>query len=68
MIKNFIKNNNLEYYSQANLKKYNTYRLETICKYLIFPKTKEELRELLKYLTETNQKYLVLGNGSNVIF
>ena len=68
MIKNFIKNNNLEYYSQANLKRYNTYRLETICKYLIFPKTKEELRDLLKYLTETNQKYLILGNGSNVIF
>ena len=68
MIKNFIKNNNLEYYSQANLKRYNTYRLETICKYLIFPKTKEELRDLLKYLTETNEKYLILGNGSNVIF
>lgn len=68
MIKNFIENNNLEYYCQANLKRYNTYRLETMCKYLIFPKTKEELRILLKYLTETNQKYLVLGNGSNVIF
>lgn len=68
MIKNFIKNNNLEYYSQANLKRYNTYRLETICKYLIFPKTKEELRDLLKCLTETNEKYLILGNGSNVIF
>lgn len=68
MIKNFIKNNNLEYYEQANLKRYNTYRLETICKYLIFPKTKEELINLLKYLKETNQKYLILGNGSNIIF
>ena len=68
MIRSFIKNNNLEYYEQTNLKRYNTYRLETICKYLIFPKTKEELRILLKYLTETNQKYLVLGNGSNIIF
>lgn len=68
MIKNFIKNNNLEYYSQANLKRYNTYRLETIGKYLIFPKTKEELRKLLKHLSEINQKYLILGNGSNVIF
>ncbi len=68
MIKNFIKNNNLEYFEQANLKRYNTYRLETICKYLIFPKTKEELRNLIKYLTETKEKYLILGNGSNVIF
>lgn len=68
MIKNFIKNNNLEYIEQANLKRYNTYRLETICKYLIFPKTKEELRDLLKHLTKINEKYLILGNGSNVIF
>lgn len=66
MIKNFIKK--YEYYEQANLKRYNTYRLETICKYLIFPKSKKELRELLKYLTENNEKYIVLGNGSNIIF
>ena len=68
MIKNFIKDNNLEYYCQANLKRYNTYRLETICKYLIFPKDKEELRNILKYLKEVNEKYLILGNGSNIIF
>ena len=40
MIKNFIKEHSLEYYEEANLKRYNTYRLETICKYLIFPKNK----------------------------
>lgn len=66
MIKNFI--NKYECYEEANLKRYNTYRLETICKYLIFPKSKKELRELLKYLTENNEKYIVLGNGSNIIF
>lgn len=68
MIKNFIKKHNLEYYEEANLKRYNTYRLETICKYLILPKTKEELRDLLKYLKENDIKNIVLGNGSNVIF
>lgn len=68
MIKNFIKEHNLEYYENANIKRYNTYRLETICKYLIFPNNKEELRELLKYLNEIEEKYIVLGNGSNVIF
>ena len=68
MIKNFINKQNIEYYEQANLKRYNTYRLETICKYLVFPKTKEELLELLKFLTTNQEKYLVLGNGSNVIF
>lgn len=68
MIKNFIDQIGLECYEEANLKNYNTYRLETICKYLVFPKTKEELRDLLKYLEECGEKYIVLGNGSNVIF
>lgn len=68
MIRNFINTNNYEYYEDANLKRYNTYRLETKCKYLIFPKSKEELISLLKYLNEINEKYLILGNGSNVIF
>ena len=68
MIKNFIKQHNLEYYEDANLKRYNTYRLETKCKYLIFPTNKEELRELLEYLNTKKEKYIVLGNGSNIIF
>ena len=68
MIKNFIKRHNLEYYEEANLKRYNTYRLETICKYLVFPNTKEELRDLVKYLNTKEEKYIVLGNGSNIIF
>lgn len=68
MIKNFIKENNYEYYEEANLKMHNTYRLDTTCKYLIFPKTKEQLINLLKIIKENNYKYLVLGNGSNIIF
>ena len=42
MIKNFIKKQQIEYYEEANLKRYNTYRLETISKYLVFPDTKEK--------------------------
>ena len=68
MIKNFIKTHDFEYYENANLKRYNTYRLEVVAKYLIFPKTKIELLDLLKYLTLNNEKYIVLGNGSNIIF
>lgn len=67
MIKNFIEKKHLEYYEDANLKRYNTYRLDAKCKYLIFPKDKEELRDLLKYLAEEQEKYIVLGNGSNII-
>ena len=59
MIKNFIKEHNYEFYEEANLKKYNTYRLETVAKILILPKTKEELRNLLKYLSQNDEKYIV---------
>ena len=68
MIKNFIKEKNYEYYIDENLKKYNTYRLDVTTKYLIFPKTIDELINLLKFIKENNYKFLVLGNGSNVIF
>ena len=68
MIKNFINNNNLEYYENVNFKKYNSYKLEVIVKYLIFPKTEDELIKILKYIRANSVKYIVLGNGSNVIF
>lgn len=57
-----------EYYENCNIKKYNTYRLGVICKYLVFVKNTLELIDALKYLKENNIKYLILGNGSNVIF
>ena len=67
MIENFIKNNNLDYYQDVSLKKYNTYRIDTKCKYLIFPNSKEELIKVIKFLKDNTIKYLVLGNGSNII-
>ena len=57
-----------EFYEEYDLKKYNTYKLSVICKYLVFINHIQELIDLLKYLKENNIKYLVLGNGSNVIF
>lgn len=60
--------NNYEHYKDANLKKYNTYRINAIASYLVFVKNIDELITLLKYLKENKIKYLVLGNGSNVIF
>ena len=68
MIENFIKENNIKYYKDASLKKYNTYKINAKCNYLLFPQTKEEIIKVLKYLKENNIKFMVLGNGSNVIF
>ena len=68
MIENFIKSSKIEYYKDVSLKHYNTYKLDILVNYLVFVKSKEELIKLVKFLKETKEKFLVLGNGSNVIF
>ena len=68
MIKSFIEKKDMEYYTDVSLKRYNTYRIDLKCKYLVFPKDKEEFKNLVRYLVLHEIKYLVLGNGSNVIF
>ncbi len=68
MIKNFIKAHNIEFYENVSLKKYNTYKLDVTCKYVVFPDDLGTLVLLLNFLKENNIKYLVLGNGSNIIF
>ena len=52
MNENFI--STFEYYKNASLKKYNTYRLDVMCEYLIYPKNIEELLNLLKYIKENS--------------
>ena len=68
MIRNFTRSNNIGMYENISLKKYNTYRLDVMCDYLVFPKDIDEVIKLISFLKENNYKYLVLGNGSNVIF
>lgn len=65
MNENIIKN--YEYYKDISLKKYNTYRLDVKCGYLIYPSNTKELIDLLKYLKESNISYFILGGGSNII-
>lgn len=51
-----------------DLKNHTTYKLSGKVKIIIYPETIEGLRELLKYLKEEKIKYIVIGNGSNLIF
>lgn len=67
MTKSFFDNLNIIYKEDISLKNYNTYRVNTIAKFLVFPKTIEELIKILKYIKENNIKFFVLGNGSNII-
>ena len=68
--KNII--NELEKYGEVNkdvdLKKYNTFKISSICDYLVIPRNKESLKNLIKYLKTIKKEFIILGNGSNVIF
>lgn len=52
----------------VDLVKYNTYKISSIAKLMVFPENAKQLIKLLKYLKNNDIKHLVLGNGSNVIF
>ncbi len=52
----------------VSLKKYTTYKLDTICALMISPKNVEDLVTILKIVREHNLKYKIIGNGSNLIF
>lgn len=49
----------------ASLLNYNTYRLDTKCKLLVFPRDIFEFQEIMCILN--GSKYFILGNGSNII-
>lgn len=52
----------------VDLRKYTTYKLESIGECMVCPKTIQELTNLLKYINKNNIKYKIIGNGSNLIF
>lgn len=54
--------------TNVELKKLTTYRLEGTASIVVYPSDLDELRELIKFLREMKYKYIILGNGSNVIF
>lgn len=68
MIKDFFNKGNYNYEENISLKKYNTYRIDILAKYMVFPKNAKELIELINFARTNNIKYMILGNGSNVIF
>ena len=51
----------------VDLKNYNTYKVSVNAKYLVEVKSVDSLKELIKYLKKNKIKYLILGNGSNVV-
>ena len=52
----------------VDLKKYNSYKVSTNARYLVDVFNEQALIDLIEYLKKNNIKYIILGNGSNVVF
>ena len=66
---NELKNMNIgKILTDVSLKNYTTYKVGGIAKALVYPKDVDCLVSLIKKLKEDKIKFMVLGNGSNVLF
>ena len=52
----------------VSLKKYTTYKLNTIASLIVTPRNIDDLKLILKTIKDNNLKYKILGNGSNLVF
>ncbi|NLC48596.1 MAG: UDP-N-acetylmuramate dehydrogenase [Tenericutes bacterium] len=52
---------------EFSLLDYNTYKLSSSCLAIAFPKNLDELKKILEVVKKHKVKFLILGNGSNVI-
>jgi len=52
----------------VSLKKYSTFKIGGPAKFFAEPKSIAEIRELLMFCKKGNEKFFILGNGSNVLF
>ena len=59
---------NFTYTENTPLAPYCSMKVGGCAKYLALPKTEEELISALKYFREKGEKYIVVGNCSNLIF
>lgn len=57
-----------EVLENVSLRNYTSYKLDTLCKIMVFPENVEGLKKLLLYLKEKKTPYKILGGGSNLIF
>jgi UDP-N-acetylmuramate dehydrogenase len=53
---------------KVSLKKYSTFKIGGPAKLFAEPKSIAEIRELLLFCKKNNEKFFILGNGSNVLF
>lgn len=57
-----------EYFSfEEKMKMHTTFKIGGPVSCMIFPKRKEDIIKIIKYLVDNNIRYLTIGNGSNLL-
>ena len=59
---------NIEKLENASLKNFSTMRVGGKAKVIVFPKNHLQLLEIIETCTAYNLKWMILGNGSNILF
>ena len=58
----------IEFKEGEELKKYTTMRVGGNARYIFFPTSSDEIKEILDYANEHDVRCILIGNGSNIIF
>lgn len=58
----------LDFEKNVSLKEHSTIKIGGPADYVAYPKTESALCALVDYLNDENIKYIVVGNGSNIVF
>ena len=59
---------NISYEADEPLKTHTTMRVGGNAKYVFLPENVEEIKAVIDYCKSNNEKYIIIGNGSNIIF
>ncbi len=57
----------INYIANEPLSKHTTFRIGGPAKYIFMPENIEEIKQVIEYCKKSGEKYIVLGNGSNVL-
>ncbi len=59
---------NIEFKEAEYLSKHTTFKIGGPAKYFFMPSSVEELTDILDYCKTNNERYMIIGNGSNILF
>ncbi len=68
MLKEFFIKNSINFTENESMKNHTTFKVGGMANFVVYPNSKEQLKQLILFLNKENIKHFYLGKGSNVIF